>query len=219
MGYGSGPAARNLLVQDGFRLRLSDLTDGEPLRPGARHMGRMSWTRWGDVAAVVRYDLTTHEASGRLSLLYEVTTLATGEKTRMDYVIILVTTEQPGGGVRYWFWCDRGRAMATTLYMMPGSFVFASRAAFRRLSYRTQRIGQRDRALEKAQAIRASMGGSVNMFDEFPEKPPRMHWKTYARKRAEADAARGVSLALLSKHLERCGPLAKFAKVAGWAGE
>ena len=206
MGYGGGPVAVNPLVQDGFRLHLPDMTGGKPLRPHAHFRGRLSWSRWGEEQASVQFDLTTDAISGRLCLVYDAMVRATGERVSMDYVIGLVTTEQPAGGVRFWFWCDRGRAMCSTLYMLPGSFVFASRRAFTRpLSYRTQRVSVRDRHLEKAQAIRESLGGSVSVFDEFPDKPPRMWWSTYAKKRAKAEAAAGVSLALLSQQLDLSG--------------
>ena len=207
MGYGGGPAARNVLVQDGLRLRLSDLTDGKPLRPHTRLRGSLtwSWSTTGEERASLRYELSTDATSGTIRLLYTVTPRAGGEALSMDYVIGLVTTEQPGGGVRWWLWCDRGRAMCSVVYMMPGSAVFASRQVFRRVSYRSQRVSDRDRHLEKAQAIRASLGGSVNLFEAFPEKPPRMWWSTYARKRQKAEAAGGASLALLNQHLDMIG--------------
>ena len=45
------------------------------------------------------------------------------------------------------------------------------------------------RGVFKAQKIRTRLGGSVNLFEPFPEKPKRMHWRTYLRLRARAEAA------------------------------
>jgi hypothetical protein len=41
------------------------------------------------------------------------------------------------------------------------------------------------RGVFKAQKIRTRLGGSVNLFEPFPEKPKRMHWRTYLRLRGE----------------------------------
>ncbi len=206
MGYGGGPMARNLLVQDGIKLRLSDITKGRRLRAYSRFHGCLSWTRWGEEAASVRFDLTTEGPVGTVRLVYTVTQRATGEALDMDYTIGLVTTEQPAGGSRYWFWCDRGKAMVSTLHLMPGSSVFASRQAFGRpFSYRSQRVSDRDRLLEKAQAIRLQLGGSPAVFDAFPERPPGMHRSRYERMRAKGEAAGGASLAMLGQQLERSG--------------
>ena len=205
MGYGGGPAARNPLVHDACKLRLRGLTDGAPVRPGLRLSGRMSWSRYGEQTAAVAYTLHTHADGGSLGLVYDITVRATGERIAKNYIVPLLTTKQPAGGVRFWFWCERGRAMASVLYLMPGSSVFASRAAFGRVSYRSQRISDRDRLLEKAQRIRMDLGGSPAVFDAFPERPPGMHRSRYERLRAKGEAAGGASLAMLGQQLERSG--------------
>jgi hypothetical protein len=39
----------------------------------------------------------------------------------------------------------------------------------------------RMRGLIKAQKILTRLGAKPNVLDPFPEKPPRMHWRTYQR--------------------------------------
>jgi len=37
------------------------------------------------------------------------------------------------------------------------------------------------RGLIKAQKILTRLGAEPDVLDPFPEKPPRMHWRTYRR--------------------------------------
>ena len=60
--------------------------------------------------------------------------------------------------------------------------LFACCHCYRR-TYESQQQSPRDRVLAKAQKIRLRLGGSANMFKEFPDKPKYMHWLTYHRLR------------------------------------
>jgi ribosomal protein L37E len=90
------------------------------------------------------------------------------------------------GGERPWFACsaesngvDCGRRV-TKLYSVGG--LFACRHCHR-LAYESQQESTRHRGLGKARKIRMQLGGSANMFKEFPDKPKHMHWRTYNRLR------------------------------------
>jgi hypothetical protein len=42
--------------------------------------------------------------------------------------------------------------------------------------------------------IKVWLGESVNLLEPFPEKPKRMHWLTYLRLRARAEARRTIRI-------------------------
>jgi hypothetical protein len=50
------------------------------------------------------------------------------------------------------------------------------------------------RGLLKAQRILTRLGAKPDVLDPFPEKPPRMHWRTYQRLQRTYEIARDRSL-------------------------
>jgi hypothetical protein len=96
------------------------------------------------------------------------------------------------GGWRPWFRCDCGRH-AAKLYDGAGDF-FACRHCHG-LAYASQHLCTRDRLISSARKIRMRLGGGESIVDPFPDKPLWMHWSTYERlrARAEASAVRAVS--------------------------
>lgn len=102
-------------------------------------------------------------------------------------VITLAWTSCPFGGQRPWFVCPGCARRCGVLY--------ASAAGFRcrrclALAYPSQRETPGERAARRLQAIRERLGGSPNLLAPFPPKPPRMHWRTYERLWAQAQAAK-----------------------------
>jgi hypothetical protein len=55
------------------------------------------------------------------------------------------------------------------------------------------------RGLAMAQKIRKRLGGSLDIFDAFPDKPRGMHWTTYDRLRLAHEAAAERALAGLDR--------------------
>jgi len=88
------------------------------------------------------------------------------------------------GGGRAWFRCNvssNGRFCGRRVALLyAAGELFACRHCYG-LAYASQREPMRRRGLGKAQKIRMQLGGSGNMFDDFPQKPKGMHRRTYIR--------------------------------------
>jgi len=57
---------------------------------------------------------------------------------------------------------------------------FACRHCYR-LAYASQQEPMRERGFIKARKILIRLGAEPDLLDGFPEKPLRMHWRTYER--------------------------------------
>jgi len=69
------------------------------------------------------------------------------------------------------------------------------------LRYESQREIPLTRAARRAQKIKMRLGGSNDPLEPFPQKPRRMHWRTYRRLRNEAKAAKAEADYLLAESL------------------
>ena len=97
----------------------------------------------------------------------------------------------PGSSVRWFATADTagaGSRCSTTC----GSY-FACRRCYG-LAYASQQESLRERGLLKAQKILIRLGAKPDLFELFPEKPPRMHWRTYERLRRVYEIARDRSI-------------------------
>jgi hypothetical protein len=120
--------------------------------------------------------------------------------------VIIAWTPCRFGGERPWFVCcaqsngvSCGRRV-TKLYSIDG--LFACRHCHQ-LAYESQQESTRHRGLGKAQKIRMQLGGSANMFEEFPDKPKHMHWRTYNRLRRVHNMAEERSMNGLMRFVNR----------------
>ena len=104
------------------------------------------------------------------------------------------------GGARPWFLCteDAGDGQCCSkrvakLYPRGHSFVCRQCCG---LAYASQSENPLDRSIRRARNIRARLGGGPSILDLFPEKPPRMHWRTYGRlfNKAEAEQQRWMAM-------------------------
>lgn len=111
---------------------------------------------------------------------------------RENYPVTLERTPCHYGGSRPWFRCP-ARGCGRRVAVLYGAEIFACRHCYR-LAYDSQNEPPHYRALRRVQAIRVKLGGSPSLFEDFPERPRGMHWRTYARLSAEAEEAKYQSL-------------------------
>ena len=95
------------------------------------------------------------------------------------------TTPCTLGGHRYWFTCPRCDRRVAILYRLNRAF--ACRHC-QNLTYACQGESLGDRAIRRADKIRARLGWVPGIAHASGIKPAGMHWRTYLRLRAEHDA-------------------------------
>ena len=103
------------------------------------------------------------------------------------YMVRLVTSPQPFGGLRWWFECPRAGRRAVKLYLPLGGHQFWSRHAYG-LGYASQREDRMGRAQQQAIKIYRQLGGEGHWMDGPPRKPKWMRWRTYDRLATKLDA-------------------------------
>ena len=109
--------------------------------------------------------------------------MAANEIGQFDQRIQLLRQQRHFGGGRWYFECPDG-TVCSAVWMPPGTRSFASRETWgRQVAYSSQFQSRHDRALNKAQALRAGLAGpNWAGIDEFdPPKPKWMRWSTYDR--------------------------------------
>jgi hypothetical protein len=177
------------------RLRQENL-----LQPGRR--SGLSWSRNGEPSGSIQIEIE----DGAALLIYRTRRYGDQEWRDIRQRVPIVWTACALGGRRPWFLCAvfaNGRycgRRAAILY--AGGDLFACRHCYR-LAYASQSESPRNRYLSQAQKLRMRLGGSPSLIDPFPDKPPRMHWRTYERLAARGLAAEGRSLELMRAYLDR----------------
>jgi len=161
--------------------RTSKLTTSQVRALNVRKLARGGWLlagttsywRWGSTES--KYVLHLKAEGDQVVLTPQG---GNRDKSRdVGFVVKLTRTPCHLGGSRQWFicpsfWCQRRVAK---LY---GGDIFRCRRCCR-LAYECSRENAGHRALRQAQKLRIRLGGSADMSKPFPDKPKRMHWKTY----------------------------------------
>lgn len=171
------------------------------LTPG-RAFG-LNWTRNGETLASIQ----VWTAADRLTLSYR--WRSGGADWRpVEYPVRLARTPCTYGGARPWFLCPAvGCGRRAALLYLGGSGIFACRRCYQ-LAYACQRQGADDRAIRRADKLRARLSWEPGILRGHGGKPKGMHWRTFDRLNAQHDAFVEVSLALMAARLrllERLG--------------
>src|SRR5262249_34895871 len=119
--------------------------------------------------------------------------------TSEQLTVVFVRTECNYGGTRPWFLCPECGRRAAILY---AASTFAC-GKCQSLRYESQRRHRKWRLFKKALAIRAKLGGSLDLFEPFPWRPKYMHWKKYWRLREAAFQAREAYFAHFAGRIQR----------------
>ncbi len=122
-----------------------------------------------------------------------------GEWQPMEYPVYLGWTPCHLGGRRAWFRCP-GRGCGRRVAILFGGSVFACRHCHR-LAYACQRETDIDRATRRADTIRRRLGWEPGILNGEGGKPKGMHWRTFARLRAEHNVYVNASLAGMAQRL------------------
>lgn len=152
-------------------------------RDGLLEPGRAfgwQWTCNGEVTGSINVRAET----GRVVLNYR-TRSGGGDWRDESYPVQLEATPCHLGGSRQWFLCPAlgcGRRVAK-LY---GGAIFACRHCHQ-LAYPSQREGYHDRALRRADGIRARLDWFPGTGNGHGPKPKGMHWRTFERLCAQHD--------------------------------
>ncbi len=122
-----------------------------------------------------------------------------GEWKDERYPVRLDWTPCTFGGRRAWFLCPAAgcRRRVAVLY---GGGIFACRYCYG-LAYRSQRESPDDRALRRADRIRARLGWEPGILNGDGGKPKGMRWRTFQRLSAKHEAYVGASLAGMAQRL------------------
>ena len=160
----------------------------------------VSWTRQGEPFGEM-FPITEHDA---VILIYQSLSWGATKAKPILQQVAITWTGLHFGGQRPWFICRGCGRRAAVLYTTGG--LFECRRC-RGLAYATQQESPLFRNLTAAQKIRARLGGSLSTFDEFPDKPKRMHRRTYLRLRARGERVEAACMALTKRWLSRTGKL------------
>jgi hypothetical protein len=161
-----------------------------------------SWTCGGEPSG----DINVRTEASAVVLMYRYRGGEDAEWRSVEQRVPITWTACHLGGCRPWFICSaysRGRYCGRRVALLYGaSELFACRHCYG-LAYASQQESTRYRDISRSRKIRMQLGGSANLLDPFPNKPRRMHWRTYQRLRARAAAAEGLSNAWLMQSLRR----------------
>lgn len=165
-------------------------------RAGCLIPGRHIFVNWRGSGGSTFW-LSMRALPGRLRLTY------CSGLTDVDYSVGLEHVPCHFGGSRPLFICTgvvdgrRCGRRAAKLYKKGAYFLCRH---CHRLTYKCQQERPWDRAARRSDKIRKRLGDEGGMYETFPEKPPRMWWRTYFRLFDRAmDAAAEAEAALLDR--------------------
>src|SRR5271155_3260579 len=178
------------------------------------------WRRQGLLRAGKLFDCTwarNGEQSGSIGVRGEADAVVLAFRSRgpqsrewesVEQRVPLVWTRCHLGGKRPWFICVglRGgpRCGRRVAMLYGGDPYFAGRACYGG-AYASQSESPHRRSIRRARNLRIRLGGGPSLLERFPDKPLRMHHRTYYRLFGQVMAAEERSIALEIDDIRRRG--------------
>jgi hypothetical protein len=156
----------------------------------------LAWARRGTPSGSARARIEPDA----VVLMFQVRRRGDAEWKAIEQHVLIIKTACRFGQSRPWFRCSACLGRVAVIYR--GGEQFACRSCCG-LSYASQQEPLSQRGLQRAQKIRAQLGGDPDIFEFFPFKPKGMHWKTYDRLRRSHDVAAARCSTALEKWLGR----------------
>lgn len=157
------------------QLSISSLKQESLLKPGQRF--QWAWWRNGEMVASIGI---TIESRYSLRLRYQSRSY-NREPIQHDYPVAIAWTTCHLGGERPWLCCPNCGRRVVKLY---GGARFICRHCLR-LNYTCQQASKRDRAFDRAWALRRKLScdsGPLDYPAEYIQRPKGMHRRTFARR-------------------------------------
>jgi hypothetical protein len=111
----------------------------------------------------------------------------TAHSKQFEQRVPIIWTNCHLGGNRPWFRCSAqsgGRGCDRRIAILyDAGDLFACRHCCD-LAYASQLEGPLHRGISRSRKLRIRLGGGPDVLAPFPDKPPRMHWRTYNKLRA-----------------------------------
>jgi hypothetical protein len=174
-------------------------------REGRLQAGRCfscSWTCAGEPSGTIN----VRAECDAVFLIYRAQSWGSSEWKSIEQRVPITWTACHLGGQRPWFVCSvysGGRYCGRRVAVLYGAGeLFACRRCYG-LAYASQQESALHRRLRRAQKIRLGLGGSADIFDDFPDKPKGMHWRTYERLRHTYDIAQARCTLSLTRFIDR----------------
>lgn len=198
-GFGSGRHGGGRCTDDLRPLDVRKINRAGLLTPG--RWFNWQWTCNDEVTGTINATVE----SDRVMLSYRSQSVHHngGEWESMNYAVRLDWTSCSFGGRRVWWRCPVvgcGRRVA----VLHGGRVFACRQC-NRLTYRSQREADGDRATRRADSIRRRLAWEPGILNGNGLKPKGMHWRTFERLQGEHDAHVNAALAGMATKLGLLG--------------
>jgi hypothetical protein len=161
-----------------------------------------SWNRGGEPCGSM---FVSMEADA-VVLLFRLRNPGNNDWKLVQQMVPITSTRCNLGGERPWFVCSvyaSGRPCGRRVAILYGAGdLFACRSCYG-LAYASQQDCPRHRKISRSRKIRMRLGGGPDLCAPFPEKPRRMHVRTYLRLRERGEVADAAAFRSLRSSVQR----------------